>query len=153
MVTADTFRAGLIFGEPGVGKTSILHAGVIPALRERRVLVMVCRDLGAPAQSFAAEIEAQVAVAPNGTFDVTVAYDPSAVRIDSFKADATNITWTSTYAESCHLFNDEDRSVLVTSVAGLGGGVLAHGQTGGTELFLICMGSAGEPAVAVVTVP
>ncbi|MCA9675381.1 MAG: ATP-binding protein, partial [Myxococcales bacterium] len=66
MVTADTFRAGLIFGEPGVGKTSILHAGVIPALRERRVLVMVCRDLGAPAQSFAAEIEAQVAVAPNG---------------------------------------------------------------------------------------
>jgi len=54
MVTADGFRAGLLFGEPGVGKTSLIRAGLIPHLRDHGIVALVCEDLGAPAQSFAA---------------------------------------------------------------------------------------------------
>ncbi len=54
MVTADGFRAGLLFGEPGVGKTSLVRAGLIPHLRDHGIVALVCEDLTSPAQSFAA---------------------------------------------------------------------------------------------------
>jgi HEAT repeat protein len=53
MVTADGFRAGLLFGEQGVGKTSLVRAGLIPHLRDHGVVALACEDLGQPAQSFA----------------------------------------------------------------------------------------------------
>lgn len=53
LVTADTFRAGLLFGEPGVGKTSLVRAGLIPDLRDHGIVAMACEDLSQPAQSFA----------------------------------------------------------------------------------------------------
>ena len=53
LVTADTFRAGLLFGEPGVGKTSLVRAGLIPSLRDHGIVAMACEDLSQPAQSFA----------------------------------------------------------------------------------------------------
>jgi hypothetical protein len=54
MVTADGFRAGLLFGEPGVGKTSLVRAGLIPHLRDHGVVALACEDLSQPAASFAA---------------------------------------------------------------------------------------------------
>ena len=54
MVTADGFRAGLLYGEPGVGKTSLVRAGLIPHLRDHGIVALACEDLAAPAQSFAA---------------------------------------------------------------------------------------------------
>jgi hypothetical protein len=54
MVTADNFRAGLLFGEPGVGKTSLVRAGLIPHLRDHGVVALACEDLAQPATSFAA---------------------------------------------------------------------------------------------------
>ncbi|HUS33149.1 MAG TPA: HEAT repeat domain-containing protein [Kofleriaceae bacterium] len=54
LVTADTFRAGLLFGEPGVGKTSLVRAGLIPDLRDHGIVALVCEDLSQPATSFAA---------------------------------------------------------------------------------------------------
>lgn len=53
MVTADGFRAGLLYGEPGVGKTSLVRAGLIPHLRDHGIVALACEDLAAPAQSFA----------------------------------------------------------------------------------------------------
>src|SRR5688500_6001866 len=53
MVTADGFRAGLLYGESGVGKTSLLQAGVVPALRDHGAVVVSCTDVNHPAQSFA----------------------------------------------------------------------------------------------------
>jgi len=58
MVTADGFRAGLLYGEPGVGKTSLVRAGLIPHLRDHGIVAIACEDLGAPAQSFAAGLSA-----------------------------------------------------------------------------------------------
>lgn len=58
MVTADGFRAGLLYGEPGVGKTSLVRAGLIPHLRDHGIVALACEDLGAPAQSFAAGLSA-----------------------------------------------------------------------------------------------
>jgi HEAT repeat protein len=58
MVTADGFRAGLLFGEPGVGKTSLLRAGLIPHLRDHGTIAIACEDLVQPAASFAAGLSA-----------------------------------------------------------------------------------------------
>ncbi len=58
MVTADGFRAGLIYGEPGVGKTSLVRAGLIPHLRDHGIVALACEDLGQPAASFAAGLSA-----------------------------------------------------------------------------------------------
>lgn len=53
MVLADGFRAGLLFGELGVGKTSLVRAGLLPHLREHGVIALACDDLLSPAESFA----------------------------------------------------------------------------------------------------
>jgi len=58
MVTADGFRAGLVFGEPGVGKTSLVRAGLIPHLRDHGTVALACEDLTQPAASFAAGLSA-----------------------------------------------------------------------------------------------
>lgn len=58
LVTADGFRAGLLFGEPGVGKTSLVRAGLIPYLRDHGIVALACEDLTQPAQSFAAGLSA-----------------------------------------------------------------------------------------------
>ncbi len=58
MVTADGFRAGLLFGEPGVGKTSLVRAGLIPHLRDHGVVALACEELANPANSFAAGLSA-----------------------------------------------------------------------------------------------
>lgn len=52
-ITSDTFRAGLVHGEDGVGVTSLLSAAVIPELREQGVTVVVADDLAAPAAALA----------------------------------------------------------------------------------------------------
>ena len=58
MVTAEGFRAGLVYGEPGVGKTSLVRAGLIPHLRDHGIVALACEDLTAPAASFAAGLSA-----------------------------------------------------------------------------------------------
>jgi hypothetical protein len=58
LVTADGFRAGLLFGEPGAGKTSLLRAGLIPHLRDHGVVALICEDLTQPSASFAAGMSA-----------------------------------------------------------------------------------------------
>jgi hypothetical protein len=58
LVTADGFRAGLLFGEPGSGKTSLLRAGLIPHLRDHGVVALICEDLTQPSASFAAGMSA-----------------------------------------------------------------------------------------------
>jgi HEAT repeat protein len=58
LVTADGFRAGLLFGEPGAGKTSLLRAGLIPHLRDHGIVALICEDLTQPGASFAASMSA-----------------------------------------------------------------------------------------------
>src|SRR5580704_1972474 len=58
MVTADGFRAGLLYGEPGVGKTSLMRAGLIPHLRDHGIVALACEDLAQPTQSFAGGLSA-----------------------------------------------------------------------------------------------
>nr|MBA3542779.1 ATP-binding protein [Deltaproteobacteria bacterium] len=58
MVIADGFRAGLLYGEPGVGKTSLVRAGLIPHLRDHGIVALACEDLSQPAYSFAAGLSA-----------------------------------------------------------------------------------------------
>src|ERR1700750_2241243 len=58
LVIADGFRAGLVYGEPGVGKTSLVRAGLIPHLRDHGVVALACEDLDHPPASFAAGLSA-----------------------------------------------------------------------------------------------
>ncbi|MBZ0236525.1 MAG: ATP-binding protein, partial [Deltaproteobacteria bacterium] len=53
MILGDGFRAGLLHGEAGVGKTSLLNA-VLPVLRQHGVIVVTCADVMSPADSLAA---------------------------------------------------------------------------------------------------
>jgi len=58
LVSGDGFRAGLLYGEPGVGKTSLLKAGLLPHLRDHGVVALYCEDPLHPAQSFATSLSA-----------------------------------------------------------------------------------------------
>ncbi|MDX2092083.1 MAG: AAA family ATPase [Kofleriaceae bacterium] len=58
MVSSDGFRAGLVYGEPGVGKTSLVRAALIPHLRDHGIVALACEDLSQPAASFAAGLSA-----------------------------------------------------------------------------------------------
>src|SRR3954470_19367549 len=77
LVTADTFRAGLLFGEPGVGKTSLVRAGLIPDLRDHGIVALACDDLSQPSQSFAAGLSA-FGIQPNAN-ELPVAFIARAV--------------------------------------------------------------------------
>ncbi len=58
LVTSDVFRAGLLYGEPGIGKTSLLRAGLIPALRDQGIVALVCEDPLEPSASLATGLAA-----------------------------------------------------------------------------------------------
>jgi HEAT repeat protein len=65
LVTGDGYRAGLLHGPAGVGKTSLLRAGLIPHLRDHGVVAMLCRDNMSPAASLAAEYSRATSHAPS----------------------------------------------------------------------------------------
>ena len=65
LVTGEGFRAGLLYGEPGVGKTSLLRAGVIPHLRDHGVIALLCADISHPIESFANAVTTASGLAPN----------------------------------------------------------------------------------------
>jgi hypothetical protein len=64
LVIGEGFRAGLLYGPAGVGKSSLLRAGVIPHLRDHGVMVIVCDDLRSPIASFAQAVSAATGFAP-----------------------------------------------------------------------------------------
>jgi hypothetical protein len=53
LVSAEGFRAGLLYGESGVGKSSLLRAGLVPHLRDHGVVALLCEDIFHPEESFA----------------------------------------------------------------------------------------------------
>ncbi|HVV87605.1 MAG TPA: AAA family ATPase, partial [Kofleriaceae bacterium] len=66
LLTGEELRAGLLYGEGGVGKTSLVDALVVPRLREREVQVLVCADPLRPGESLAAAMAATGARATAG---------------------------------------------------------------------------------------
>lgn len=64
LVTSEGFRAGLLYGEPGVGKTSLLRAGLVPHLRDHGVVALVCDDIRYPADAFAYQVQQATGLAP-----------------------------------------------------------------------------------------
>lgn len=64
MVTARGFRAGLLLGERGVGKTSLLRAGLVPQLAEQGIVALYCDDIRNPIASLAAAVNALTGLAP-----------------------------------------------------------------------------------------
>lgn len=64
LVTSDTFRAGLLYGEAGVGKTSLLRAGLQPFLRDHGVVALFCEDNAQPLNSFAQALSQTTGQAP-----------------------------------------------------------------------------------------
>ncbi|MBL4632222.1 MAG: ATP-binding protein [Kofleriaceae bacterium] len=53
LVTDSSYRAGLLYGESGVGRTSLLRAGLQPSLRDHGVVALFCEDNNQPLDSFA----------------------------------------------------------------------------------------------------
>ncbi len=65
LVIGEGFRAGLLHGEPGVGKTSLLRAGLIPHLRDHGVIALPCDDISNPVESFGYSVTAATGLARN----------------------------------------------------------------------------------------
>jgi hypothetical protein len=66
LLTGEDARAVLLYGEAGVGKTSLIDALLVPRLREREVQVLVCDDPRRPAEALAAAMTATGARAQAG---------------------------------------------------------------------------------------
>lgn len=64
LVSGEAFRAGLLYGEAGVGKTSLLRAGVIPQLRDHGVIALLCDDVFNPVDSFVRAMTAHTGMPP-----------------------------------------------------------------------------------------
>src|SRR5690606_1153654 len=64
MVTARGFRAGLLLGERGVGKTSLLRAGLVPHLTEQGIVALYCDDIRNPVPALVAAAHALTGLAP-----------------------------------------------------------------------------------------
>ena len=64
LVIGEGFRAGLLHGEPGVGKTSLLRAGLIPHLRDHGVIALACDDISDPVASFGQAVTAATGQVP-----------------------------------------------------------------------------------------
>jgi HEAT repeat protein len=64
MVTTRGFRAGLLHGELGVGKTSLLRAGLVPYLNEQGVVALYCGDMRRPMPALLAAVHGLLGVAP-----------------------------------------------------------------------------------------
>lgn len=64
MITARGFRAGLLHGELGVGKTSLLRAGLVPYLLEQGAIALYCGDMRQPLAALVAAVQGLTGVAP-----------------------------------------------------------------------------------------
>jgi HEAT repeat protein len=64
MVTTRGFRAGLLYGEHGVGKTSLLRAGLVPYLQEQGVIALYCGDMRRPMPALVAAVHGLLGLAP-----------------------------------------------------------------------------------------
>ena len=80
-------------------------------------------------------------------------YYPGTVRIETLSAGATDLAWTTSFAEYCQIFNDSDATWTEVSGTILAAGNLPHGKTSGVRMTLVCFGQVGEPAIAHAIVP
>jgi HEAT repeat protein len=64
MITARGFRAGLLHGELGVGKTSLLRAGLVPYLLEQGIVALYCGDMRRPMPTLVAAAQGLTGIAP-----------------------------------------------------------------------------------------
>jgi hypothetical protein len=64
MITARGFRAGLVHGELGVGKTSLLRAGLVPYLLDQGVVALYCGDMRRPMPALVAAVQGLTGMAP-----------------------------------------------------------------------------------------
>jgi hypothetical protein len=62
LVTQDGVRACLLYGEPGVGKTSLLNAGLAPHLRDHGVVALTCDDMSQPTAGFSRAVATATSV-------------------------------------------------------------------------------------------
>jgi WD40 repeat protein/predicted Ser/Thr protein kinase len=64
LVTAPSYRFGVLYGESGCGKTSLLRAGVMPRLWEAGLVPLYCRLHRDPLAALRDEAQRQTGVAP-----------------------------------------------------------------------------------------
>lgn len=62
MIAHHLFRFGVLFGESGCGKTSLIRAAIVPALREKSYLPVYCRSYKDPIETLIEECRKQTLI-------------------------------------------------------------------------------------------
>ncbi len=89
MVSERAYRAGLLYGESGVGKTALVRQGLLPYLQTQDVIALYCRDVHRPQAAFAnaiAEIAASTESGSDGHSGAGVSGSAAAVRPEQGEA-------------------------------------------------------------------
>lgn len=63
MIAHHLFRFGVLFGESGCGKTSLVRAAIVPSLREKNFLPVYCRSYKNPIETLIDECRKQTLIA------------------------------------------------------------------------------------------
>ncbi len=66
LLTGEGFRAGLLYGESGAGKTSLLRAALLPHLRDHGVIALYTDDSSDPVGGFASAVVSATGLQPAG---------------------------------------------------------------------------------------
>ncbi|HWN66272.1 MAG TPA: hypothetical protein VNM90_01470, partial [Haliangium sp.] len=133
MITARGFRAGLLHGELGVGKTSLLRAGLVPYLLEQGAVALYCGDMRRPLPALAAAVQGLTGVAPEQGETPVLFIDRVVTRVITDK----QIVLVLDHMEDALVPGDE---ALLADLGDLFARVVT--RSGGRGRFLFCCDSA-----------
>jgi HEAT repeat protein len=133
MITARGFRAGLLHGELGVGKTSLLRAGLVPYLLDQGVVALYCGDMRRPLPALVAAVQAHTGAAPEQGETPVLFIDRVVTRVITDK----QVVLVLDHLEDALVPGDE---ALLADLGDLFARVVT--RSGGRGRFLFCCDSA-----------
>jgi HEAT repeat protein len=133
MITARGFRAGLLHGELGVGKTSLLRAGLVPYLLDQGMIALYCGDMRRPLPALVHAVQALTNLAPEQGETPILFIDRVVTRVITDK----QVVLVLDHMEDALLAGDE---ALLADLGDLFARVVT--RSGGRGKFLFCCDSA-----------
>lgn len=133
LVTGRGFRAGLLYGDAGVGKTALLRTGLVPHLLSQEILAVYCEDIRHPVESLAQSLAAMTGIVPEEGESPLLYLDRVVVRSIAGKTFVFIL-------DDVHLALASGNEQLIGDLGDLFARVVT--RSGGRARFLFCCASA-----------